>query len=72
MFRVEKGPDRHSDSIDATPQYFGRIMQVASNLRISATRLAKVEVRAVLAVLVKSPQGLVMYEIQKTQRLNDS
>ena len=72
MFRVEKGHDRHSDSIDDTPQYFGRIMQDASNLRISATHLAKLEVRAVLAVLVKSPQGLVMYEIQKTQQLNDS
>ena len=71
MFRVESGHDRQSSSIDATPQYFGRIMQDASSLRI-ATRLAKFEVRLVLAMLVRSPQGSVIYEIQKTQRLNDS
>ena len=57
--------------IDTAPQYFGRIMQDASILRI-ATRLAKFEVRVVLAMLVRSPQGSVIYEIQKTQRLNDS
>ena len=43
MFRVESGHDRQSSSIDATPQYFGRIMQVAIRLKVSlmvASRLA--------------------------------
>ena len=57
--------------IDTAPQYFGRIMQDASSLRV-ATRLAKFEVRLILAMLETSPQGSVMYEILKTQRLNDS